>query len=85
MPFGLTNAGATFQTTMHVSFANIIDKFVVVYQDDLTSYSKDENDHCMYLEKVFIRALKFGICLDPRKCAFFVTKGKLLGHLVRKE
>lgn len=39
----------------------------------------------MHLEKVFIKALKFGISLNPRKCALVVTKGKLLGHLVGKE
>ena len=38
----------------------------------------------MYLEKVFIRALKYGISLNPRKCHFGVTKGKLLGNLVGK-
>ena len=39
----------------------------------------------MHLEKVFIGALKYGISLNPRKCFFVVTKGKLLGKLVGKE
>ena len=65
-----------------MAFANIIDKFLFVYQDDLTSYSKGENDHCMHLEKEFIKALKYGNSLNPRKCNFGVTEGKLLGHLV---
>ena len=69
---------------MDVAFADIIDKFVVVYQDDLIAYSKDENDHCMHLEKVFIRALKYGISLNVRKCNVGVVEGKLLGHLVGK-
>lgn len=59
MPFGLINASATFQRAMDVAFADIIDKFLVVYQDDLTTYSKDESDHCMYLEKLFIRVWYF--------------------------
>ena len=50
----------------------------------MTTYSKDENDHCMHLEKVFIRALKYGISLNPRKCNFGVIEGKLLGNLVCK-
>ena len=45
MPFGLTNVEATFQCAMGVAFSDIIDKFLAVYQDDLTTYSKDENDH----------------------------------------
>ena len=84
MPFGLTNVGATFQRAMDVVFVDIIDKFLAVYQDDLTAYSKYKDDHCMHLEKVFIRALKYGISLNPRKCHFGVTEGRLLGHLVGK-
>ena len=84
MPFGLTNVGATFQHAMDVEFADIIDKFLAVYQDDLTTYSKDENDNCTHFEKVFIRALKYGISLNPRKCDFGVTEGRLLEHLVGK-
>ena len=68
MPFGITNVGATFQCAMDVAFAYIIDKFLVVYQDDLTTYSKDENNHCAHLEKVFTRALKYGISLNLSKC-----------------
>lgn len=36
------------------------------------------------MEKVFIIALKYGISLNPRKCNFGVTEGRLLGHLVGK-
>ena len=84
MPFGITNVGETFQHAMDVAFADIIDKFLVVYQNDLTAYSKDENDHCMHLENLFIKALKYGISLNTRKCKFGVIEGKLLGHLVGK-
>lgn len=69
---------------MDVDFADIINKYFLVYQDDLTAYSKDENDHYMPLEKVFIKALKYGVSLNPRKCQFCVTEEKLLGHLVGK-
>ena len=55
-----------------------------MYQDDLTTYSKDKNDHCTHLEKVFIRALKYDISLNPKKCHFGVTEGRLLKHLVSK-
>lgn len=70
---------------MNVSFKDIIDKFLVVYQDDLIAYSKDANEHCMHLEKVFFRALTFGISLNPIKCAFVVIEGKFLGYLVGKK
>jgi len=85
MPFGLTNAGATFQRAMDVAFAGLIDSILVVYQDDLTAYSKKEEQHCMHLEQIFIRALEYGISLNPKKCAFGVVEGKLLGHIVSKD
>ena len=50
MPFGLINAGATFQRAMDVAFHEYINKFLVIYQDDLTAYSKKVEDHCRHLE-----------------------------------
>ena len=70
---------------MDVSFADIIDKFLVAYKDDLAIYSKDENDHCAHQEKIFTKDFNYSISLNPRKCNFGVTKGTLLGHLVGKE
>lgn len=37
------------------------------------------------MEKVFIKALEYGISLNPKKCHFVVTEGKLLGHIVSQE
>ena len=45
MPFGLMNVGATFQRAMDIAFSEEKDKFVVIYLDDITVYSKfDEKD-----------------------------------------
>ena len=44
MPFSLNNVGATFQRVIDLDFTYIIDKFMVVYQDDSTTYSKKEID-----------------------------------------
>ena len=67
MPFGLINAGATFQRAMDVAFHDYIKKFMVVYQDDLIAYSKKAEDHPRHLEKKFIRALEYGVSLNPKK------------------
>ena len=67
---------------MDVAFADFKDKFMVVYQDDLTAYFKEAKDHCKHLEKFFIKALKYGVSLNPKKCAF---TGELLGHFVSKD
>ena len=70
---------------MDVAFADFKDKFMVVYQFDLTTYSKEAKDHCKHLEKIFIKALEYGASLNPKKCAFVVTEGKLLGHIILKD
>ena len=45
MPFGLIYAGDTFQREMDISFAGERDKFVVIYLDDITVFSKSDEDH----------------------------------------
>ena len=42
-------------------------------------------DHCGHLEKIFVKALENGVSLNPKKCAFAMTKGKLLGHIVSND
>ena len=70
---------------MNVAFKDYIDKFIVVYQDDLIAYSKKVEDHCKHLENIFLKALEYGVSLNPRKCIFGVIEGKLLGHIVSRE
>ena len=66
MPFGLMNVGSTFQHAMDISFAGKIGKFVVIYMDDITVYSKYDREHIHHLEKEFIKCRKFGISLNPK-------------------
>lgn len=68
-----------------MAFSYFINLFMVIYQDDLTTYSKKEEDNCEHLEKIFIRALEYGISLNPKKCVFEVLEEKLLGHIVSKD
>ena len=58
---------------------------MVIYQDDLTTYSKEVKDHYRHLKKIFVKALEYGVSLNPKKCVFVVTEGKLLGHIVSKD
>ena len=55
MSFGLMNAGATFQRAMDIAFAEEKEKFVVVYMDDITVYSRWDKYHVRHLERVFIK------------------------------
>jgi ribonuclease HI len=85
MPFGLMNAGATFQRAMDIAFVGEKDKFVVVYLDDITVFSKSDKEHRRHLRKVFLKCRKFGISLNPKKSLFALQEGKLLGHIVSAE
>jgi hypothetical protein len=85
MPFGLMNAGATFQHAMDIAFIGEKDKFVVIYLDDITVFSRTDKEHCHHLRKVFQKCRKFGLSLNPKKSLFAMKEGKLLGHIVSTE
>jgi hypothetical protein len=85
MPFGLMNAGATFQRAMDIAFAKEIHDFLVIYLDDITVFSKSDQEHLDHLRKVFIKCRKYGISLNPKKSLFGLEEGKLLGHIISKD
>ena len=53
IPFGLMNVGEYFQREMDISFSEEKDRFVVIYLDDITIFSKYDNDHLKRLEQFF--------------------------------
>lgn len=85
MPFGLKNARATFQWAMDIAFSNEKDIFLVIYLDDLTVFSKSDEDHLHHLRIFFQKCRKFGISLSPKKSLFSIEEGKLLGHIISKD
>jgi hypothetical protein len=85
MPFGLKNDRATFQRAMDHAFCGLIGKFMEDYQDDFTMHSKTRGDHIHHLRNVFDKCRLYGVSLNPKKCLFIVTQGKLSGHIVCKE
>lgn len=85
MPFGLINVGATFQRTMDIAFHGLLGKFMVVYLDDVTVFSKKKEEHIVHLRHVFARCHRYDISLNPKKSIFCVIQGKLLGFIVSKD
>jgi hypothetical protein len=53
IPFDLVNADTTFQRAMDISLRGLINKYVVVYLDDITIYSRNCSDHISHLKHVF--------------------------------
>ena len=82
MPFGLMNARDTFKRVMDLDFVGLKDKFVLIYMDDLTVYSRSHHDHLQHLRRVFLKCRRFGISLNPKKSQFALSDGKLLGHII---
>ena len=79
------NVGATFQRAMDIAFAKEIHEFLVIYLDDITVFSKTDNEHLDHLRQVFIKYRKYGIYLNPTKSLFIIEEVKLLGHIISKE
>ncbi|RVW78292.1 Retrovirus-related Pol polyprotein from transposon 297 [Vitis vinifera] len=82
MPFGLKNAGATYQRAATTLFHDMMHRDVEVYVDDMIVKSRGRSDHLAALERFFERIRQFRLRLNPKKCTFGVTSGKLLGYMV---
>ena len=82
MPFGLTNAPATFMDLMHRVFQPYLDYFIMVFVGDILIYSKFEEEHEDQL-RVILQVLRdHQLYAKFRKCEFWLTNMKFLGHVV---
>ena len=70
MPFGLTNALATFCNLINNVFYKFEDRFVVVYLDDIVTYSESLEDHLEHLRKVLSRLMGHQLYVKKEKCEF---------------
>jgi hypothetical protein len=85
MPFGLINAGATFERAMDIAFVAEKDRFIFIYLDDMIVFSNSDQYHLKHLRQTFIKCIKYGISLNPKKSLFSMREGKFIGHIVSQE
>ena len=85
MPFGLTNSPAAFMDVMNGVFRTYLDKFVVVFIDDILIYSKDKEEHTNHLRTMLQTLRKHQLYAKLKKCEFWLTEVTFLGHAVTKE
>ncbi|XP_021616670.1 uncharacterized protein LOC110617986 [Manihot esculenta] len=82
MPFGLTNAPATFCTLMNKVFQSFLDRFVVVYLDDIVVYSRTLEEHARHLKQVFKVLRDNELYVKKEKRSFAQQEIPFLGHIV---
>ncbi|GJS59339.1 putative reverse transcriptase domain-containing protein [Tanacetum coccineum] len=84
MPFGLTNAPAVFMDLMNRVCKLYLDKFVIVFIDDILIYSKTKEDHEVHLGLVMELLRKEKLYAKFSKCEFWLQEVHFLGHVVNQ-
>ncbi|KAL5572587.1 hypothetical protein UlMin_022184 [Ulmus minor] len=85
MPFGLTNAPATFMDLMNRMFKVYLDKFVIVFIDDILIYSRSQEEHAEHLRMVLRTLVEHRLYAKFSKCAFWLQSVQFLGHVISKD
>jgi hypothetical protein len=84
MPFGLTNALAYFMYLMNKVFMEYLDKFVVVFIDDILVYSRSEEEHEEHLRLALQKLREHKLYAKLSKCEFWMKQVAFLGHVISK-
>nr|AAV43998.1 hypothetical protein [Oryza sativa Japonica Group] len=82
MSFGLTNAPAFFMNLMNKVFMEYLDKFVVVFIDDILIYSRTKEEHQEHLRLALEKLREHQLYAKFSKCEFWLSEVKFLGHVI---
>jgi hypothetical protein len=81
-PFGLTNALAYFMNFMNKVFMEELDKFVVVFIDDILIYSQGAEEHEQHLRVILNKLRAHELYAKFSKCEFWLQEVTFLGHII---
>jgi hypothetical protein len=84
MTFGLKNAEVTYQRAMNLFFHDLLGIIIEVYIDNIVVKSAGQDSHLADLHLAFERMRRFGLKMNPLKCAFGVLAGKFLGFIIHE-
>jgi len=82
VPFGLCNAPATFQSLMHQIFHELLDDSLVIFLDDMLTYSKTPQEHMDHIRTIFEKVRENKLYFKPNKCKLGVLMLEWLGHII---
>jgi len=82
MPFGVTNAPVVFMDYMNKIFRPFLDKFVVVFIDDILIYSRNQEEHAEHLRLVLSVLREKQLYAKLSKCEFRMNEVQFLGHVI---
>ncbi|GKE76615.1 reverse transcriptase domain-containing protein, partial [Tanacetum coccineum] len=82
MPFGLTNAPAVFMDLMNRVCKPYLDKFVIVFIDDIPIYFRNREEHADHLRKILELLRKEELYAQFSKCDFWISIVQFLGHVI---
>ncbi|KAL8123967.1 hypothetical protein AgCh_011826 [Apium graveolens] len=85
MAFGLTNAPAAFMDLMNRVFKKYLDKFIIVFIDDILIYSKIEEENAAHLRMTLEILRKEQLYAKFSKCEFWLKEVQFLGHIISRE
>src|ERR1041385_4705658 len=85
MSFDLTNAPTSFFRLMNYIFMEYIDKFVVVYLDDILVYAKNDEEHVENLHLILEKLREHKLYAKYSKCEFWLPGVTYLGHVISKD
>jgi hypothetical protein len=84
LTFGLKNDGATYQRAMNLIFHELLGDIVEVYIEDIVVKLVVFDSHLANLRKAFDKMGRYGLKINPRKCAFGVSAEKFLGFIIHE-
>src|SRR5437899_8318920 len=82
MLFGLTNTPATFQSYINYALRGLVDKFCIVYLDDVLIFSRSKKEYLSHCEAIIQRFQQAGLYANAKKCEFFQPELEYLGFII---